>query len=113
MTVSRDVRLNVIAETRKYQQEMSKIPGVTEREAARAAVKWEKELTKAAVAAAREQEKAAKKSADSWSAFGSVLAANLSAGAVKAAAEAVLGYADSIAASVDEVNTLAQQTKRV
>lgn len=110
MTVSRDVRLNVIAETKRYQQEMAKIPGVTQREAARAAVKWEKELTKAAVASAKAQEKAAKEAAKAWEDFGTVAAVQLSVDALKASAQAVFEYTQDIMALRAEQINLSEAT---
>ncbi|MCK5550343.1 MAG: hypothetical protein KAI41_07410, partial [Hyphomicrobiaceae bacterium] len=59
MTISRDVRLNVIAETRKYQQELAKVPGITEKQAGAAARKWEKALSDAAIKASKEQQRQA------------------------------------------------------
>ena len=60
--MSKEIRLSVIAETRKYQAEMAKIPGVTEKQAARAAIKFEREMSKAQAKAAAQAAKAAKKS---------------------------------------------------
>ena len=132
MTISRDVRLNVIAETRKYQQEMSKIPGVTEKQAGIAARRWEKALTDAATRAAKEQDrqavrvrkaqekaadaaadaqiKAAKESGNAWAEFGSVFAANLSADAMLSAAESIFEFASGIAEARTEAINLADAT---
>ena len=132
MTVSKDVRLNVIAETRKYQQELAKIPGVTEKQAGLAARRWEKALTDGAVRAAKEQErqavrvrkqqekaadaaadaqiKAAKTSGDAWADFGTVFAANLSADAILAAAASIYDFASGIAEARTETINLADAT---
>jgi hypothetical protein len=107
---SRDISLNIVADIERYQRELAKLPGATDKRAFAAAVAMEKRLATAQANAAKQAKKAAEDSAAAWSQFGSVLAANLSADAVKAAARAVVDYADSIAASVDEVNTLAVQS---
>ena len=110
MTVSRDVRLNVIAETRRYQQEMAKIPGITQKQAAQAARRWEKELSAAAVASSKAQVKAAAESAKAWDDFGTILAANLSADAIKSAGSALFDYtAEIMAARMEQIN-LAEAT---
>jgi hypothetical protein len=132
MTISRDVRLNVIAETRKYQQALAKVPGITEKQAGAAARRWEKALTDAAVrsakeqsrqavrvrkeqekaadAAAKAQEKAAKDSGNAWADFGNVFAANLSADAIMSAASSIFDFASGIAEARTEAINLADAT---
>ena len=63
MTTRRDVSLNVIADISKYQQQFSKIPGYTDKQAAKAAMALEKRMSKAAADSARAAERAAQKSA--------------------------------------------------
>lgn len=63
---SKNISLNVLADVRQYQQNIAKIPGITQREAARAAVALEKRLSKAQFQAAEDARKAAQKAARSW-----------------------------------------------
>jgi len=63
MTTRRDISLNVIADISKYQQQFSKIPGYTDKQAAKAAMALEKRMSKAAADSARAAERAAQKSA--------------------------------------------------
>jgi hypothetical protein len=63
MTTRRDVSLNVIADISKYQQQFAKIPGYTDKQAAKAAMALEKRMSKAAADSARAAERAAQKSA--------------------------------------------------
>jgi len=63
MTTRRDISLNVIADISKYQQQFSKVPGFTDKQAAKAAEKLEKRMSKAAADSARAAQKAAQKSA--------------------------------------------------
>lgn len=63
MTTRRDISLNVIADISKYQQQFSKIPGYTDKQAAKAAMALEKRMSKAAADSARAAERAAQRSA--------------------------------------------------
>ena len=63
MSTRRDVSLNVIADISKYQQQFAKIPGYTDKQAAKAAMALEKRMSKAAADSARAAERAAQKSA--------------------------------------------------
>ena len=63
MTTRRDISLNVIADISKYQQQFSKIPGYTDKQAAKAAMALEKRMSKAAADSARAAQRAAQKSA--------------------------------------------------
>ena len=63
MTTRRDISLNVIADISKYQQQFAKIPGYTDKQAAKAAMALEKRMSKAAADSARAAERAAQKSA--------------------------------------------------
>lgn len=110
MTVSRDVRLNVIAETKRYQQELAKVPGFTEKQAARAAARWEKEFTRSAIEQAKAQERAAKASADAWEDFGNLVASQLTADALKAGAQAVFEYTEAVMEARAEQINLAEST---
>lgn len=63
MTTRRDISLNVIADVSKYQQQFAKIPGYTDKQAAKAAERLEKRMSKAAADSARAAERAAARSA--------------------------------------------------
>ena len=66
MAVNQTVRLDVIADISKYQQQFSKIPGFTDKQAARAAEKMVKRLQKAQDQAERDARKAAQSAAREW-----------------------------------------------
>lgn len=61
MTTRRDISLNVIADVSKYQQQFAKIPGYTDKQAAKAAQALEKRMSKAAAATAKQATRAAEK----------------------------------------------------
>ena len=63
MTTRRDISLNVLADISKYQQQFAKIPGYTDKQAAKAAERLEKRMSKAAADSARAAQKAAQRSA--------------------------------------------------
>lgn len=67
MAVTQTVRLDVIADISKYQQQFSKIPGYTDKQAARAAENLVKRLQKAQDQAERDARKAAQSAAREWS----------------------------------------------
>lgn len=66
MATTQTVRLDVIADISKYQQQFSKIPGFTDKQAARAAEKLVKRLQKAQDQAERDARKAAQSAAREW-----------------------------------------------
>ena len=66
MTTRRDVSLNVLADISKYQQQFAKIPGYTDKQAAKAAERLEKRMSKAAADSARAAQRAAQRSARSF-----------------------------------------------
>ena len=110
MAANRDVALNIIADVRKYQSEFAKIPGTTDKQAAKAAAALERRLSKAQKEAAKAAKKAAADSSKSWATVGDLISANLATEGLKMAAQAVAGWRGEVAASVDEINTLAKQT---
>lgn len=63
---SRDYALNIIGKVEKYQKELAKVPGMTDKAAARAAIQMEKRLNRAQSQAAKEAKKAAMASAKRW-----------------------------------------------
>ncbi len=97
MTTRRDISLNVIADISKYQQQFAKIPGYTDKQAAKAAQSLEKRMSKAAADSARAAERAAQRSARSFAKAGNApkgLASQLDAVAEKS------GDVDSIVAGL-------------
>lgn len=66
MGVNQTVRLDVVADTSKYQAAFSKIPGYTDKQAARAAERLVKRLQKAQDQAERDAKAAAKAAASEW-----------------------------------------------
>lgn len=66
MAVNQTVRLDVVADTSKYQAAFSKIPGYTDKQAARAAERLVKRLQKAQDQAERDARAAAKAAAKEW-----------------------------------------------
>lgn len=66
MATTQTVRLDVIADISKYQQQFSKIPGFTDKQAARAAEKLVKRLQKAQDQAEKDARAAAKAAAREW-----------------------------------------------
>jgi hypothetical protein len=71
MTTRRDVSLNVLADISKYQAQFAKIPGYTDKQAAKAAERLEKRMSKAAADSARAAQRAAQKSARAFEQAGS------------------------------------------
>lgn len=67
MTVSRDIRLSVIAEVKEFAKEMATIPKITQKQVAAAARILSGELSKAERKAAGEAVSAAKQAASAWS----------------------------------------------
>ncbi len=51
MTTRRDISLNVVADISRYQQQFAKIPGYTDKQAAKAAQNLERRMSKAAARA--------------------------------------------------------------
>ncbi len=91
-TLARDIRLSVLADIAKYQKDFAKIPGITEKTAAAAAIKFEREIRQGQERAARSAEKSAKQASNAWGDVGTLIAGQLSADALKAAGEATLSF---------------------
>ena len=70
-TVSRDVRLRILAETKEYIKALKELPGTTEKQAAAAGRKFAAEITKAEVKAATAAVSAAEKASEAWGTVGS------------------------------------------
>jgi len=110
MTVSRDIALNILANTKKYQEEFAKIPGHTEKQAARAATKMANQLNKGQLKAAKEAEKAAQKSAKAWEKAMSTAGGVISAQLIKSLAFATTGIGQEVADLRNEIGDLSGQT---
>lgn len=108
--MSKEIRLSVIADTKKYQAAFAEIPGMTDKEAAKAALKLEKRLNKAQERAAKEAAKAAKESASSWGDAMSTAAGMLSADLIKGFVVAVAGIGQEIADLRNELGDLSAAT---
>ena len=67
---SKDVALNIIADIASYQKGMAKIPGVTQKQAASAALRMQRELSKGQKKAAASASKAAEQSSQAWKTAG-------------------------------------------
>jgi hypothetical protein len=110
MAVSRDVSLNVVAKIEEYQKEVSKIPGVTQKQAARAAIQFGKQWQRGQIEAAKAARQAAKESAEAWEDVGTLITASLSADAIKGAASALFDFAAESMAARQEAINLAEAT---
>jgi len=109
----KEVSLKIKANTKKFQDELKKLPGVTDKEAKKMAKKFAKQFNKAEVAAG----KSAKKMAASYSgSFGKMGAAAknfktiLAAGAFASAAKGLFNLADSASRYVDKIGVMSRQT---
>ncbi len=101
MAGDKTIRLKILADVADHHAKMAALPGVTQKAAAAAAVRWERELTRAAVAAQKAQEKAAKGSGKAWEASAKGLAT--AGAAVGGLGVAFVKLQDTIAASRDEL----------
>lgn len=110
MTTTRDIRLNVIAEIREFQKEMAKVPGVTEKQAARAAVAFVKAQEKAQRDAAKIAQKAAGDAAKAWEDVGSLIVAAISVDALQSAATEMFNFTAEIFAARTEIINLSEAT---
>lgn len=62
----RDYALNIIADISDYQRRLAQIPGITDKQAAKAAERLERRMSKAQEKAAREAKRAAERASSSW-----------------------------------------------
>ena len=109
----KEIRLSINANTKKFQAQLKKLPGVTDKEAKKMARKFAKQFNKAEVAA----DKSAKKMAASYSgSFGKMGAAAknfktiLAAGVFVGAAKGLFNLADSASRYVDKIGVMSRQT---
>lgn len=118
-TVKRDISMSIIADTRRYQAEMAKIPGMTDKAAAKAAqrmvnqeqkrIKDEERLRRRA---AKDQEKLAKETADKTAAAYQAAAGAIAAGfaAAAAAGAGLLTLGQDVADARNELSDLSVET---
>lgn len=107
---SKDVALNIIADIADYQKGMAKIPGVTQKQAAAAAMRMQRELSKGQKKAAKAATKAADQSSQAWKTAGAQIAGALSVAAIGAAVKGLAGFVGGVVSTVDEINTLGKAT---
>ena len=118
-TVKRDISMSIIADTRRYQAEMAKIPGMTDKAAAKAAqrmvnqeqkrIRDEERLRRRA---AKDQEKLAKETADKTAAAYQAAAGAIAAGFASAAAAGagLLTLGQDVADARNELSDLSVET---
>lgn len=118
-TVKRDISMSIIADTRRYQAEMAKIPGMTDKAAAKAAqrmvnqeqkrIRDEERLRRRA---AKDQEKLAKETADKTAAAYQAAAGAIAAGFATAAAAGagLLTLGQDVADARNELSDLSVET---
>ena len=118
-TVKRDISMSIIADTRRYQAEMAKIPGMTDKAAAKAAqrmvnqeqkrIRDEERLRRRA---AKDQEKLAKETADKTAAAYQAAAGAIAAGFASAAAAGagLLALGQDVADTRNELSDMAVET---
>jgi hypothetical protein len=118
-TVKRDISMSIIADTRRYQAEMAKIPGMTDKAAAKAAqrmvnqeqkrIRDEERLRRRA---AKDQEKLAKGTADKTAAAYKAAAATIAAGfaAAATAGAGLLTLGQDVADARNELSDLSVET---
>jgi hypothetical protein len=118
-TVKRDISMSIIADTRRYQAELAKIPGYTDKQAAKAAermVKQEQGRIRQEEAlrrkAAKEQEKLAKETAASTASAFKAAAGTVAAGfaAAAAAGAGLLTLGQEVADARNELSDLSVET---
>ena len=118
-TVKRDISMSIIADTRRYQAEMAKIPGMTDKAAAKAAqrmvnqeqkrIRDEERLRRRA---AKDQEKLAKETADKTAAAYQAAAGAIAAGfaSAVAAGAGLLTLGQDVADARNEIHDLSIET---
>jgi hypothetical protein len=107
MSVSKDIRLSVIAETAAYRQEIAKTGTYTAKQLNAASLSFAREATKAQAKAASAAKGAAKEAESAWKDVGSTLKAALGVQALKGAVTGVYQYLDSVHAARAETIAMA------
>jgi len=102
--------LDVDGDIRKYEAELAKIPGVTEKEAKEAADRFVKATRRGQLRAVLEAERAAEDVGKAWGDIGTLITANLSTAAIQAAATGLFNYTDALFDARSETINLAEAT---
>lgn len=110
MSVAKDIRLSVIAETAKYRKEMAATGTYTAKQLNAASISFAREATKAQAKAAGAAKTAAKEASSAWKDVGDTLKAALGFAAIKGAVTGLYGYIDSIHAARAETIALSEAT---
>lgn len=108
--MSERVVFDIEAETSKYLAEIGKIPGITEKQAALAGVRFGTQLAAGQQRAAMAAKKAAAEAGTAWQGVADHIVGALSADAIMGAARGVFDYAAEIARARTETIQLAQAT---
>lgn len=98
--------LEVLANIRRYAQGMAEVPGVTEKQAARAALGFQKQLFKAQDAAAKHAKEKAGEAANAWGDVGEDLKAAIGVAAIAGAVAAL----DEVAGRIDAITDAATRS---
>lgn len=109
-TVERDIALNVLGRIEGYRASLAQLPGVTEREAAKSALKLQVEMAKAAKAQVKAQQQAAAASAKLYKDAMSAAMGYVSLQAIKSAARAVVGIRQELADLTNQMGDLSGMT---
>ena len=104
------VSMSVLADIKRYQAEIAKIPGYTDREAAKAATALEKRMNAANEKAAKEAEKAARRAAQSWTVAIGTMAGQLAARAVETLIQSMKETVKSVVDLRNNMVTLSDNT---
>lgn len=109
-TLSRDVALNVVGKIAAYQKELEKLPGFTQKMAAKSAAAMQKTFTKDIVDQLKKAEKEAEKSGAAWEGIFEEVGETISVELIKGVASAVAGAKSEIADLTGEISTYSRAT---
>lgn len=110
MSVAKDIRLSVIAETSKYRQEIAKTGTYTAKQLNAASLSFAREATKAQAKAASAAKAGAKEAESAWKDVGATLKTALGFSALKGAVTGIYSYIDGIHAARAETIALSEAT---
>lgn len=110
MPVEKDIALNVLGQIEDYRNALEKIPGITEKQASKAALRMQAKFSKAASAQIRQQRKAAAEAQKAWVTVGNVVKAALAVTAFKGAISGVVSLRQRVADLSNELADSAAQT---
>ena len=106
----KDIALNILGRMDDYRREVSKLPGVTDEEAGKAALKMQARFARAAQKQLRDQQKAAQKSQQAWSRFAKVAAGAMAAIAAVKSLEFLVDMRQELADLTNEMGDASAQT---